>query len=52
MAQPTPHLLNRRSFLSDMSTGLGGVALASLLQADRLLAADKTPNRPRIDSAA
>jgi hypothetical protein len=45
-------LLNRRSFLGNMSTGLGGVALASLLQADRLLAADKTPNRPRIDSAA
>ncbi|MEK6233614.1 MAG: DUF1501 domain-containing protein, partial [Planctomycetales bacterium] len=39
----------RRDFLSSMSTGLGGIALASLLKDDRLLAAN--PIRPKIDPA-
>ena len=40
---------NRRQFLADLSTGLSGIALASLLHDDRLLAAD--PIRPKIDPA-
>ncbi len=42
------HLLDRRSFLTNMATALGSVALTSLLSADRLLA-DQTafdPARP------
>ena len=53
----TPHLhplLNRRSFLNEMSRGLSGIALASLLGADRLLGAaasssGSAPLRPAID---
>jgi hypothetical protein len=53
----TRHLLDRRSFLSHSVSGLGGVALASLLSREGLLAAEiqrdgapgKTPIRPRID---
>jgi hypothetical protein len=41
------HLLNRRQFLSDNATALGGIALASLLGRDGLLAAAP----PRIDAA-
>ncbi|QVL30364.1 DUF1501 domain-containing protein [Telmatocola sphagniphila] len=40
------HLLDRRSFLRDGGTGLGGIALISLLAERRLLAAD--PIRPVI----
>lgn len=43
------HLLNRRSFLSDGARGLGGIALASLLSQDKLLADSVTPIRPNID---
>jgi len=51
------HLLDRRSFLNDMRFGMSGIALAQLLQADRLLGADirgdtaRTPLRPAIDPA-
>lgn len=44
------HLLSRRSFL-DMGCGLSGIALAQLLGSEGLLAADKTPLRPKIDPA-
>ncbi len=44
-------LLNRRGFLHHAGTGLGGIALAALLNDDRLRAADKTPLRPTIDPA-
>ncbi len=40
------HLLNRRAFLQHGGTGLGAIALASLLHAD-----EKTPLRPVIDSS-
>jgi hypothetical protein len=43
-------LLDRRGFLQHAGTGLGGIALASLLAEQRLLAA--TPLRPHIDKAA
>ncbi len=44
------HLLNRRSFLRDAGTGLGGIALTALLAEKGLLRADgsKTPIRPDI----
>ena len=41
-------LLNRRHFLGHTAQGLGGIALASLLQNEGLLA-DEGPFRPRID---
>ncbi len=41
-------LLNRRHFLGHTAQGLGGIALASLLQNEGLLAAEG-PFRPRID---
>ncbi|MDP6036033.1 MAG: DUF1501 domain-containing protein, partial [Verrucomicrobiota bacterium] len=41
-------LLNRRQFLRHTGQGLGGIALASLLQNEGLLAAEG-PFRPRID---
>jgi len=41
-------LLNRRSFLSDSAGGLGGIALANLLQEQGLLGA-ASPIRPEID---
>ncbi len=47
-------LLNRRLFLGDMATGLGGIAMASLLLGQQRLgqAADAaTPIRPLIDPA-
>ncbi len=46
------YLLNRRDFLRWGGTGLGGIALASLLAEQGLLAAEKTPIRPVIDPAA
>ena len=36
--------LTRRSFLNTAASGLGGIALASLLQQDGLLAAPAAPN--------
>jgi hypothetical protein len=42
-------LLNRRQFLDHTARGLSGIALASLLQQDDLLAGDSTPIRPIID---
>ena len=44
-----PAMLDRRRFLSQTSHGLSGIALASLLHRDGLLAGDKTPQRPQID---
>jgi len=41
------HLLNRRSFLGNTVSGLGSIALASLLAQDQLLA--ETPIRPHIN---
>lgn len=47
---PAYDLLSRRSFLSHTGTGLGGIALASLLAGDNLLAdAPEPPIRPAID---
>jgi hypothetical protein len=43
------HLLSRRDFLRWGGTGLGGIALATLLGEQRLLAADRSPIRPVID---
>jgi uncharacterized protein (DUF1501 family) len=48
--EPTPHglrWLDRREFLSDSASGLGAIALTSLLSRDGLLAS----NTPRIDPA-
>ncbi len=42
------HLLDRRTFLRDGGTGLGGIALVSLLAERGLLAADHDPIRPVI----
>jgi hypothetical protein len=46
---PPSQLLNRRSLLGHTATGLGGIALASLLQHDGLLADEHRPRRPAID---
>ena len=43
---PKHHLLDRRHFLHHTASGLGGVALASLLGRDGLLAAE--PDWPRL----
>lgn len=51
MMNPSPHddLLNRRQFLSHTGTGLGGIALASLLADEGLLADEKAkPFQPQI----
>ena len=47
-------LLDRRRFLGDTARGLGGIALASLLSDERLLAATEAggPIRPQIDPGA
>src|SRR5438874_1739608 len=45
-------LLDRRDFLSYSATGLGSLALATLLGEDKLLAGDGGPIRPRIRSEA
>ena len=52
MRSPTPslaglRLLDRRNFLAHLGTGLGGVALLSLL-AERAAAEERTPWRPAI----
>ncbi len=44
----TPFLADRRSFLRDASTGLGGIALLAMLAEQGLLAGDKAPLRPDI----
>jgi hypothetical protein len=44
-------LLNRRELLRFGGTGLGGIALATLLNEQRLLASDRSPLRPAIDPA-
>ena len=54
MPQPfrSRHLLDRRNFLSNTTTGLGGIALMQLLGAQNLLSAaqnDQLPIRPLID---
>ena len=54
ISRPAIDLLNRRGFLAHTGSGLGGIALASLLADDKLLAADasaKGPLRPDIDAA-
>ena len=56
MADPTLSeagrgLLNRRRFLEHSGTGLGGIALASLLADGGLLAAEKEEDRPPIRPA-
>src|SRR3954465_10985326 len=56
MADPTLSdagrgLLNRRRFLEHSGTGLGGIALASLLADGGLLAAEKDADRPPIRPA-
>ena len=54
ITRPGLDLLSRRNFLAHTGTGLGGIALASLLAQDGLLAADasdKSPIRPAIDAA-
>ncbi|NNE90143.1 MAG: DUF1501 domain-containing protein [Verrucomicrobiales bacterium] len=43
-------LLNRRHFLDHTARGLGGIALASLLNRDGLLASESGPIRPEIDA--
>lgn len=49
------HLLNRRSFLSELGSGLSSIALVSLLQGQGVLAGtdadDESPIRPQIDPA-
>ncbi|HZJ14099.1 MAG TPA: DUF1501 domain-containing protein, partial [Chthoniobacteraceae bacterium] len=46
------HLLSRRDFLRWGGTGLGGIALTTLLAEQGLLAAeDRSPIRPVIDPA-
>jgi hypothetical protein len=54
LARPALDLLSRRQFLNHTGAGLGGIALASLLHADGLLASESpadspTPIRPKID---
>lgn len=47
-------LLDRRNFLQDFSTGLGTIALTSMLAADNVLGSnfdEKSPIRPKIDPA-
>lgn len=45
------HKFNRRQLMLDVGTSLGGIALASLLHDERLLAAVKSPLRPQIDAS-
>ncbi|SVC30263.1 uncharacterized protein METZ01_LOCUS283117, partial [marine metagenome] len=42
-------LLNRRKFLRETASGLSGIALASLLQGNDLLAKESGPIRPNIN---
>lgn len=46
------HHTARREFLRDTTFGLGGMALASLLKRDGLLADEHSPIRPQFDPAA
>lgn len=46
-----PSSTNRRRFLLDTASGLGGIALASLLDQQGLLAESPSPLRPNIDPA-
>ncbi len=43
--------LNRRKLLLDTANGLGGIALASMLDQQALMAGEKKPLRPTIDPA-
>lgn len=53
MSPPADLLLDRRHFLAHTGSGLGAIALSSLLQQERLLASEKQPSyRPAIDPAA
>jgi Protein of unknown function (DUF1501) len=49
MMKPISALLDRRRFLGQTANGLSGIALASLLARDGLLADQRTPLRPQID---
>ena len=51
MTQPISNMINRRNFLGNTAQGLSGIALASLLSSQGLLAAEKRPLRPEIDPA-
>lgn len=54
ISRPASDLLNRRGFLAHTGSGLGGIALASLLADDQLLAEAPSsggPLRPKIDPA-
>jgi hypothetical protein len=44
-------LLNRRRFLGNTAQGLSGIALATLLGDEGLLASEKTPLRPDVDAS-
>lgn len=50
LSRPGRSLLNRRAFLKHAGTGLGGIALATLLAEEKLraLERDRSPIRPRI----
>jgi len=56
MSNPQPlthagrHLLHRRGFLGDFASGLGGLALTSLLARDGLLAAEAASQAPQVGS--
>jgi Protein of unknown function (DUF1501) len=52
LSQAGRRLLDRRSFLQHAGSGLGGIALAGLLDRQGLLAAEKPPVVPVIDPAA
>jgi hypothetical protein len=52
-AIPFPHpLLDRRAFLGDAATGLGGIALAALLAESGKLSAESGPLRPSVQPDA
>lgn len=50
ISQQGRSLLNRRNFLGQAGGALGSLGLLSLLGQDRLLASEKTPIRPNINS--
>ena len=49
ISQQGRNLLNRRSFLGQAGGALGSLGLLSLLNQEKLMAADKTPIRPKIN---
>ena len=49
--QKIKHQRQRRQFLHDTFTGLSGIALASLMQRDGLVANEFTEGKPLIDAA-